>query len=483
MRFGTVRGAPGQTASAAGAPPGLAPVALLLLVMAVTGPNIVLATLSVAVLVAGSLLLWRPGEPPVLLLTFVYAWFGCSIATFHSNWLGEDVSRYTLMVSDMSTAVALSLVGLLVIAVFMRLAAGPVDARLGLEARALALSQPLQVWFRAYLIAAVGSFFAGGVVWLIPGLSQIVLAFMQIKWAFYFMLAYAHFLRRADAGWYFGAAFVLELALGIGGYFSDFKTVFMITFLAVAASRVRLSTSSLVGVGALVSLLIMLGVVWTAVKGEYRSFVSQGEAAQTINVDYQARMTKLGQLVADLTPDSLADGADRMLRRLSYVEFFGIVLNFVPASEPHSNGAILLDAVVRPFTPRIFFPNKTEIDDTARTNQYTGGIAGDNQATSISIGYIGEAYIDFGVWGMFPALALIGYIYGAVYRRLLMARNLSALLGGALAGTVLWGVLATENSFTKVFGGVAAFLLTAWLCVTFAFPVYFPWLLKRPGEQ
>ena len=119
------------------------------------------------------------------------------------------------------------------------------------------------------------------------------------------------------------------------------------------------------------------------------------------------------------------------------MEFFGVVLVNVPASLPHTLGAILWDAIIRPFMPRLLFVDKDEIDDTARTNFYTGGLAGSSEGTSISLGYIAEAYIDFGAFGMFAALAAIGVFYGAIYRALLRWRASRGLLGMAMATAVL----------------------------------------------
>ena len=84
-----------------------------------------LALLSVAVLIVGCMLLWRPGKPPILLFTFAYPWLQASIAIYHANWLGLDISDYAPFQGDMHTAVAMSLAGLLALAAGVRLGAGP----------------------------------------------------------------------------------------------------------------------------------------------------------------------------------------------------------------------------------------------------------------------------------------------------------------------------------------------------------------------
>jgi hypothetical protein len=458
-------------------PPATLPIAVALFLIGGTGPNLLLALLSVAVLIVGCMLLWRPGESPILLFTFAYPWLQGSIAIYHANWLGIDIADYPPFSGDMYAAVAMSQAGLLALAVGMRLAVGPRRAENILSLRHMALSQPVRRWFWLYAVAWAMSFAALSFAWVMPGLSQPMLALAALRWAFFFMLAVAHFVRGRDRGRLFPLAFLFELAAGIGTYFGDFKTVFFITFFAALASGVRVSPRMMLGVGALVTLAVALGIAWTAVKGEFRIFVSGGVAEQIVTVDYMTRLAKLYELVSSLDLETLMNAADQFLRRLSYVEFFGVVLVNVPANLPHTLGAILWDAVIRPFMPRLLFVDKDEIDDTARTNFYTGGLTGSSEGTSISLGYIAETYIDFGSFGMFAVLVAIGLFYGAIYRLLLRWRASRGLLGMAMATAVLTNVGPMENSFTKVFGGVVVSLLVAWIMIVFIVPRWAPWLV------
>ncbi|HEX6000925.1 MAG TPA: hypothetical protein VFZ16_16250 [Hyphomicrobiaceae bacterium] len=458
-------------------PPALLPVAIALFLVGGTGPNVLLALLSIAVLVVGSVLLWRPGESPILLFAFAYPWMQGSVAIFHANWLGIDLANYSTIPGEIRNAAALSLLGVLTLAVGMRLGAGRRRHVAELMAmRQQALAHAMQRWFQLYAWGWGASFIALSSAWIVPGLSQPMLALASLRWAFFFLLAYAYFVRVRDRGRTFPLVFLYELGASIGGYFSDFKTVFFFTFLAVLASGVRIALSTQLAAAALTTFAGALGVVWTAVKGEYRAFISGGQAAQAVSADYVSRITKLFDLITGLDAETLTRAADQLLRRISYVEFFGAVLTYVPASIPHTLGAILWDAITRPFLPRILFPNKDVIDDTARTNLFTGGLAGHSEGTSISLGYVAEAYIDFGEIGMFAALLAIGIFYGTIYRALIRWRRTRGLLGMALASAVLIGVGPLESSFTKIFGGVAVSLLAVWLTAIFIVPRFAPWL-------
>jgi hypothetical protein len=477
-----MRVAPPYTAYAYGKRPqsvslmrGLIPLSLAIFVIGGIGPSIFLAIAAILVLVIGSSLLWRPGESPILLFSFWFPWFQASISVFHANWLGVPIDDLTPFFGDMRDAILLSLMGLLTFAVGMRLGAGPrrwQDAR-GLREQAYAI--PVGRWLRLYAIAWAGGAGAIALAWIVPGLSQVLLGFAAMKWAFFFIIAYSAFIGVAGAKPWFAVIFLFELASSVGGYFSDFKTVFFVTIFAAVASGFRLSFKSLIGFGALGAVVLAFGIVWTAVKGEFRSFVSGGEAAQIVTVDYWTRIEKLGELVEGLDSDKLALGADRFLRRLGYVQFFAAVLEYVPAQVPHAQGALVWDAVSRPFMPRMFFPEKSVIDDTSRTNYYTGGLGGDSEGTSISLGWIPEMYIDFGYFGMFPAILLTGVFFGRIYRGFIRWRLSNGLLGAAIATATLAGAAAFENSFTKTFGGIAATLIAAWAVVKFAVPRWARW--------
>ena len=462
-------------------PPGALPAAVAVFLIGGLGPNMMLAAFSVLVLLVGSALLWRPEESPILLFAFAFPWLQGSIAIFHANWLDIAIFDYAPFSGNAQSAILLSLSGLAAFAVGMRLGAGPWRAQDALGLRQMALSQPMGRWFGLYAIAWVTSFLALSFAWVVPGLLHLMLATATMRWVFFFMLAYSFFARGSGAGRLFPLAFLFEFATEVGTYFSDFKTVFFVTLFAAFAAGVRLTPRALIGFAAAAAVIVALGIVWTSIKVEYRSFVSGGEAKQVVTVDYLTRLGKLAELAGDLNGETLANGADQFLRRLSYVEFFGVVLVTVPHQLPHTHGAIVWDAVVRPFTPRMVFADKEAIDDTARTNLYTGGLVGISEGTSISLGYIAETYIDFGEFGMIAALLAIGVFYGGVYRSLLRWKASRGLLGMAVATAVLTGASTMDNSFTKVFGGVVAALLVAWVMIWLVVPRLAPWLV--PGRR
>ena len=98
------------------------------------GTNTLLALLATIVLQWGLWLLWRPGESPILLFIFCYQWLQASTTIFLANWRGIDINltavsagwgSYKVYGVDIWLATLLSLLGLVALALGMRLGAGP----------------------------------------------------------------------------------------------------------------------------------------------------------------------------------------------------------------------------------------------------------------------------------------------------------------------------------------------------------------------
>ena len=444
------------------------------------GPNYGAALWSSGALFCGIAILWRRGEFPLLLFVFLMPWLQASTSIFYSNYLGIQLQNYSDYRGEMELAVILSLAGLVAMAIGMRLGAGKPAPALTRGALAIASQRPLSQWFNIYLIAAVLSYSLTSVAYISPGLTQFILAVENLKWAFFFMLGFAATVRGALRSPYFVIPFLGEFMMSAGGFFSDFKTVFIVSILAVSAVSRPSNARTTLGVALFASVLIILGAAWSSVKTEYRHYVSGGTGDQVVVVDYLTRVSKLASMVSNLDGSALSEGFDKLLHRFSYVEFFSAELDYIPNIRPYQDGAITADAVLRPFTPRLLFPEKNAIDDTERTRQLTGVKLQLTRQTSISVGYVGEFYADFGVPAMFAALLAVGWLYGRAFNWLINDRRFAGPFGMGLACAVLMQVGALENSFTKIFGGLVVSLLACWAIAHYVIRPYCPWVLLRP---
>jgi len=443
-------------------PPGLVGVSVGLLALAPMGSTTALSVAAVAVLFLGSYLLWRPGEFPILLFIFVFQWLQVVTPVLYAGFLGIDLDDFSTFHSDMHTAAMLSLVGLTLLAFGMRLGAGPVQSRDSELARLIACRFPTQGWFWLYVAAWTGAVFAQAFAFVVPGLSQPLIATSGLRWAFFLTLTYAAFSSGTGIRAYWLTAFALELISSLGSYFSDFKTVFIFTIFGLAAAEVRVKRRGYLGLALLTACMVVMAIIWSDIKMEYRKT--------------GGGIDRLVELTSQIDGSAMWRGLDLLIHRVGYIEFFAAVVNYVPEVVPYTKGAIWSDAIVRPFMPRLLFPEKTIIDDSRRTNMYTGlGVAGMEDATSISIGYMAEAYIDFGPLWMMPVVAGFGYFLGRIYRYLLRSRGSRGLLGMGMASAVLFQAAAFEQSITKVMGGIVVALLVSLVLIHFVIPNWAPW--------
>jgi len=423
-------------------------------------------------------LFWRPGEPPILLYIFLFQWLESSVWIYYDTFRGLRVDDGSPSGAGRQLATVLLLIGLAVQAIGVRWAAGEWSS----QDRELAESQLNRVrqntWLRLYLVATVVSVGAALLAKLFPLLSQPLLSVVYLRWAAYVVLTFATFFR-ADASkprWLL--VFLLELLFSLGDYFSSFKFVFLFTFVGLAAAQVKVSIRQKVGLVFVVILALLFGSIWSEIKGEYRNFVSGGERAQIVTVDFSRRIDKLVELTSSLDWYGVLDGFDLLLRRIEYVEYFGEVTRFVPVLLSHTGGERWLDAIIRPFMPRLIFSNKPIIDESDITSRFTGlAMAGFNEGTQISIGYIGETYIDFGRYAMMPVLFLWGLFLGLVYRWLLLGKYTRGVLGmGLVSPTLIMTSGSIGSGLAKLVGGLIVTILVMWLFSRLVVPRWLPWL-------
>lgn len=459
-----------------------APVLLVFLCAAVLGlltANPWLTAAAIAVLPLFIVLLWRPGEPPVLLFAVGFQWLQVTAKVFHANVNGVHVNEMTAA-STVEGAIWMSLTGLVVLSGGMWLALRGMRCRGrgAVEEELMKISTHRA--FLLYLLATALASLARAYAWSIPGLTQPLIEFSAVRWAFFFLLAFLVFKRR-EKHLYLAAAFAIEFISGIG-FFSGFKTVLFVTLIAVGAVFLRMNAKTVLMGAACGAFLLILGSAWTVVKPEYRAFLDTQAREGTSSRSEQ--ITKLAELAFGLTRADLAEGMEPLFRRVAYVEFFAHVTDYVPEVVPHERGALWLASVQHVLTPRLLNPNKPELpSDSELTMQYTGlRLAGVEAGTSISIGYMGESYIDFGPLGMFVPIFILGLLWGLMYRYFVV-RARAQIIGYSIAVAVLLSAYMFEIAGLKLLGGMTMGFIVFALLMRFLEPVIWRWLTLGAGER
>lgn len=406
-------------------------------------------------------LLWRTGEPPVLLFAAMFQWMQAFTPVICADFEGLELNQ-RFGGPEIETAAWLSLIGVVCLAVGMRFfpawQSGRQAARIASLAAQLDTRKLLVAYFVGMLVA-VGAPHLGA---RIAAARQLLSVLVLLKWIPLFLLAWKTFGGRRGYGW-LAAAVACEIVMGFSGFFSSFKSVLFLLLVVVAGASIRSVALPWPRILSISGLTLGLCVLWQGVKSDYRTFLNQGSNQQVELASYADRAAHLQDLVANLSVQRLLDGALEGIYRLGYLDYFAYSIRNVPARIPYQNGELWFDGIKHVLVPRALAPDKKLINDSQRTNRFTlRNVAGADRGTSISIGYMGESYIDFGPVGMFVPIFLLGMYYGWVYRWF-VRRAANPLLGMAIATSLLlFSAILLESSNIKIMGAVTAgFLVLA----------------------
>jgi hypothetical protein len=418
-------------------------------------PNGLVTSAAIMVLPILGFLLWREGEPPVLLFACCFQWLQASAAIFFTNHYGQTLEE-AFGSNELTVATWLSIVAVLVLAVGIRLgyirAGRPQRGELESDGAKMDINKIAVLYGVSVVVAGASN----AVAWRVSSLTQPLLAVASLKWAVVFLLCYTVLHQRRGYRLLVGCM-ALEFALGLFGIYSNFKSVFFVVVIAAMSSSLALRGRRLVATVICFLILFVLGVIWSAVKMDYRSFLAEETSGPEEVIPIERKFGKMADLIESVTLENFTDGMDALVLRVSYVNYFALAIENVPARIPYENGELWKDSVLHVLTPRFLFPDKPALDDSERTRLYTGvNVAGTESGTSIGIGYVGESYVDYGRVWMFVPIFLLGLLYGCI-NRFFITRTRHKLVGGAFAVAILvFNAYAIETSNIKLLGGVIA---------------------------
>lgn len=446
--------------------------------------NPILTPFAILMLPVLASLLWFPGEPPVLLFACLMQWLQGAAAIFYTDWHRVSLTA-AFAGPELEQATWLSLIGILVLALGMRTVLWRPLSGIGAAATRDAITIRVGPLFAVYLTTYVVLAILGRFAWVIGGLQQPLSAAGALRWAMVFLIAYTVLTQRRNY-LMLNLVVAFELFTGLLGFFSGFRSIFFVLLVALPAAGHFFRGWRLAQTFSLFTIVLSLMLVWSAVKEEYREFLNQGTGQQVVLVSVPDRIQKLAELVGTLNSNAAERALEALILRVSYVNYFALTLQHVPGSVPHEAGALWLGAVKHVLMPRFFFPDKPVINDSERTAYYSGApVAGAEQGTSISIGYLGESYVDFGRVGMFVPVFALGLFYGLIYR-FFIHRYRFKLMGFSFATAILiLGACNLETSNIKLIGGNLMGLIVVGLFAKFVAPVLWSLITvqQKPAHQ
>lgn len=356
--------------------------------------------------------------PNAITFVMVFHWVQVISYIFYvnSSWKGD----LDLLTQSSVPAFLCSLTGLIVMSfVFAEVAYKNLQISIEAFNEALKKIDPKKVLY-LYLIL----YFMSGVLsrsaFAFGSLTQVFLNIALLKWAGFVLLGYLSF-KNKEYRIFFIAAFVLDFIGGFFSFFSSFKDVFFYTavILMTFISKINFNVSFKGSIAAI--LLFYIAVIWTVVKGDYRSFLNEGSGQQVVNVSQEKAFGKLSNLVSSVNEETVNEGIGSFFYRLQYVYHFAKAMDMVPANIPYQHGGLWRETVEFVAVPRILNPNKGSLDNSVKASKYTGiPFSGAARGVSFSLGYFADSYVDFGVPGMFVVLAVIAFIWAKIYRFFLL---------------------------------------------------------------
>lgn len=161
---------------------------------------------------------------------------------------------------------------------------------------------------------------------------------------------------------------------------------------------------------AFIFLAIPVLVLIQSVKQDYRDATWSGK--QQAGVESLSTLTRKNQK-SDDNSFAQSDGVIKTVGRLNQGWHLGLVLRWVPKRQPFANGADFFGDIQGTLLPRVFFEDKKVIGGQDKFYKYTGHKL--STGTSMTIGILGDFFINFGRWGSFVGL----FIFGAVVSKIL----------------------------------------------------------------
>ncbi|MBS1774584.1 MAG: hypothetical protein JST82_17135 [Bacteroidetes bacterium] len=357
-------------------------------------------------------LLWKPYVPPALVFLFSYQWLQIFGAVFYSDYLGIPIDElFNGVDSEVLFLATLTQVIIMVIYLsrIFKLNYTPDEETLRTSINQLNTKQLLTGYLISFIIFPLIMTFTRSNA----SLNQLIIAFSVIKKVFLMMLIYTLFLKRTQYRGIIILILIVEFIMGFLSYFSSFKEVIFCIVVGYLTVNPVIKTRMVLRLLPLMSIVFVLMIFWSSVKGDYRDFLNNGSRKQEVTVSRTDALNFLLDRAENYDIDSFGYGGEILLHRAQYMEQYTLVYARVPSVIPYANGDNIIGTLNFIFIPRFLNPSKGLLDASTKTSYYTGkSYANAEQGTAIPMGYFCDLYIDFGLVIMIIPLLIITFITG-----------------------------------------------------------------------
>lgn len=451
-------------------------IALICISGCIIVPNTALSLYACFVLLVILKYLWLRYQPAIFLFSLLFQWAQASLRIFQANAANEQLARFDGSANAPVAAFAALTTTLIVALIFAKfLKSNQWDGnRLQQHLSLIHIKKVFLIHFIMFAGMPLLSLAKIG------GLSQIIVSLESLKWLAFTILSMSVYVQRRLFPLLI-ISFFGELVLGFTGYFSGFKTVVFFSVIALLSVTPAITFGRLLVTAILTTLVLALGLFWTSIKGDYRNFLSGGRRAQIVTVSTTESLEFIYSSISSANRTPVENSVDALLNRIQYTRMIQLVMDYVPQHLEHQQGKQWKDAVNHILQPRILFPDKLPLDDSAITAKYTGmRWAGAQEGTSISIGYVAESYVDYGIPGMFLPVAVLAVFIGYLYRTMVRIGSKYDLLFYTASIVLFFRFSHIETSYTKILGGIITTYLVYMLAIRWAiFPLFWRFITSK----
>jgi hypothetical protein len=170
--------------------------------------------------------------------------------------------------------------------------------------------------------------------------------------------------------------------------------------------------------------------IYQGIKEDYRELVWENEDSTEEKIDYLSELITFKSIMDAFNADiGDNDSVIQTIHRLNQGWQTSMTMYQVPAIVPFEEGKALMDDVVSSIFPRFVYPDIRVVNDYKRFNHYTGYNL--NKDTSMSIGVIGDIYINFGFYRSIIFLFFLGMFFSKVslwfYKRFIITNPINLI--------------------------------------------------------
>lgn len=411
---------------------------------------------------------------PVLVWVVGFNWLGTVAAIFGADLVGLELSDVYLGDYRLQ-AVNLSLAALVFyaagIALSTRVGGGLRKLAQGRVAesgrRVVTIQNGVIAYFGSLAVSEIASFIVSN----IPQLQQPLMVLYLLKFICIYLVAVTVFSEGRGSLWLI-VILAVEVVSGLTSFFGTFKEAFFLVLIALVAVGRRPSVRMWAFGIASALVVLFLSLMWTAVKPEYRRWVSGYTGEQIIVRTFDERVGWMADHLIDLNFD-FWNSLETMIGRVDSTSVFAQYLARIDSGIEIDIAGRYAGGIEHVVMPRILFPDKDALDDSAVTSAMTGRII--DKSTSISIGYVAEAFHDFGPRWMFLPILFVGMAVGAV-GRYFMSRDAPFLVRQAFTATALFSFFQFGTNFNKALGMFLVGFAVLAIVLRYGYPPIAGWL-------